>query len=226
MPSKKGDKLTIKGIKDVNTVLCEYFASYCIHGTIVTGIPLSVGTRVFAVINEEDKQFTNIVVNNPLKFKSFLNDAKVTKTERHESDKNIKLIYHADEDIEFKLPKYTSDIGETKNANTPFQMKIIDSCRDNYFEGEPISTATLEALANKKFVCIGGVIFAKSELPLTHKCSTAHYWKVYANNDETEFAFKTRDDLVKNYLVVRLDYDRVTVYKMVAYAFPATEFNM
>lgn len=222
-----GDKLKLKGIKDANSVLCEYFASYCIHGNEVTGIPLNSGTRVCATIDKMDDPFTNIVVNNPLKFKSFLNDAKVTKTELRDNNKNIKLIYHAGEDIEFKLPRYTSDIESVKNANTAFQREIFDSCKLHYSEAMSIPTVQLEALSNKKFVCIGGVIFAKSELPLTHKCHSGWYWQIFADNDDTKFSFNhDNDELSKNYLVVRLDYDNMTVYKMVAYAFPATEFNI
>ena len=51
MSSKKSDKLKLKDIKEINTILCEYFASYCIHGKSVTGIPLNSGTRVYSTIN-------------------------------------------------------------------------------------------------------------------------------------------------------------------------------
>lgn len=226
MAAKK-DKLSLKNIKESNTVLCEYFASYCTHGTSVTGIPINSGTRVCAVLNEVDDQFPNIIVSNALKLKSFLVDAKVTKTEREETDKNIKLTYHSSEgDINIKLPKYTSDIESVKNANTQFQTNIFKACMEHQVEGTPIDRELLDALANKKFVCIGGVIFAKSELPLTHKCMSAQYWKVYANSDDSDFAFNERDDLAKNYFIAELEYEKVTVYKMVAYAFPATEFNI
>ena len=234
MSSKKSDKLKLKDIKEINTILCEYFASYCIHGKSVTGIPLNSGTRVYSTINDEDDQFTNIVVNNPLKFKSFLNDAKVTKTERHEGDKNIKLIYHSSNegDVVFKIPKYTPDIETIKDANTPFQTKIINACRmaghskDAFQDGTLVPSDILDALANKKFVCIGGVIFAKSELPLTNKCQSAYYWNVYGDENDTEFSEIKRPELTKNYLVIALYYEKVTVYKLVAYAFPADEFNM
>ena len=223
------NSLKLKTFKEINMILSKYFVAYCVHGQIVSGIPLNTGSRVKGVITNEAflSQFSNFVVKDPFDLKSFLDEAKTTKSEKIESNKSIDLIYHESDgsDIVYNLKRYTSDLDN--DVNTKFHNSIFTMCHNGRFgEGTRISGDTLDAIANKKFVCVGGVILAKSELPLTNKCDNAFYWNLYGDNSDTMISDKQQEGLDRNYMVIKLVFEDLVLYKLVAYAFPATEFNM
>ena len=228
--ASKSNSLKLKDLKDLNSILSSYFMTYCIHDKMVSGILLNTGSRAKALITNDALmcQFDNIVVKDPYKLKSYLADAKVTKSEKIDSAESIDLIYHSnDGDKVFVLPRYTRDTLSTIDPNTKYQNEILSECHNGRFgEGTKIDDDILEAIANKKFVCIGGVIFAKSELPMTEKCDDARYWNLYGDENETNISSKLSDDFTRNYLVIKLSFEDLVIYKLVAYAFPATEFNM